>query len=138
MTTSAAGTPAGPTELGRRGWWGALKRTVRGYNGDHLTDWAAALTYYAVLSIFPGLLVLVSLLGLVGHSATERLLSTLGTIAPGEARQILTTSVRGVSQAHGTAGVLAVLGLLGALWSASGYVGAFMRAANAIYDVPEG
>jgi membrane protein len=130
--------PEGPTRLTGRSWWGALKRTVRGYNADNLTDWAAALTYYAVLSIFPGILVLVSLLGLVGHAATDKLLKTLGTVAPGPARDILTNSVRGVSQAHGIASVLAILGLVGALWSASGYVGAFMRAANAIYDVPEG
>jgi membrane protein len=135
VTTEPA---TGPTRLPRRSWWAALRRTVRGYGNDNLTDWAAALTYYAVLSVFPGLLVLVSLLGLVGHAATDRLLGTVGTLAPGPARQILTGSVHGVSQAHGAAGVLAILGLAGALWSASGYVGAFMRAANAIYDVPEG
>ena len=119
-------------------WWAALKRTVKEFREDNLTDWAAALTYYAVLAIFPALIVLVSILGLVGESATQPLLDNLGTVAPGPAKEILTSALKSLEGSQGAAGVLFVVGLLGAIWSASGYVGAFMRASNAIYDIPEG
>ena len=75
--------PDGPTDIGRGGWWAALKRTVHEFREDNLTDWAAALTYYGVLAIFPALIVLVSILGLVGESATQPLLDELGKVAPG-------------------------------------------------------
>ena len=127
-----------PGRLDRREWWATLRRTVREFSADNLTDWAAALTYYGVLSIFPGLLVLASVLGLIGQTAIDPLIDSLGGIAPGPARQILTDSLRGLDRDADAAGTLAILGLAGALWSASGYVGAFMRASNAIYDVPEG
>jgi membrane protein len=130
--------PDEPTDLGRRGWWAALKRTVREFREDNLTDWAAALTYYAVLAIFPALIVLVSILGLVGESATKPLLDELDTVAPGPAKEIFTNAIKNLEGSQGAAGVLFVVGLLGALWSASGYVGAFMRASNSIYDMPEG
>jgi membrane protein len=118
--------------------WQALKRTVREFREDNLTDWAAALTYYAVLAIFPALIVLVSILGLVGESATQPLIDNLGTVAPGPAKDIFTNAVKNLQGSQGAAGVLFVVGLLGALWSASGYVAAFMRASNAIYDIEEG
>jgi len=118
--------------------WGALKRTVREFREDNLTDWAAALTYYSILAIFPALLVLVSILGLVGESATQPLIDNLGTVAPGPAKDIFTNAIKNLQGSQGAAGVLFVVGLAGALWSASGYVGAFMRASNAIYDMPEG
>ncbi|HEY7454105.1 MAG TPA: YihY/virulence factor BrkB family protein [Thermoleophilaceae bacterium] len=116
----------------------ALKRTVREFREDNLTDWAAALTYYSVLAIFPALIVLVSILGLVGDSATQPLIDNLGTVAPGPAKDIFTSAIENLQGDQGAAGVLFVVGLLGALWSASGYVGAFMRASNAIYDIEEG
>jgi membrane protein len=131
-------TPDEPTDLGGRGWWAALKRTVREFKEDNLTDWAAALTYYAVLAIFPALIVLVSILGLVGESATQPLIDNLGAVAPGPAKEIFTSAIENLQGSQGAAGVLFVVGLLGALWSASGYVAAFMRASNAIYDMPEG
>src|SRR6185503_302092 len=118
--------------------WGALKRTVREFREDNLTDWAAALTYYAILAIFPALIVLVSILGLVGEPATQPLIDNLGTVAPGPAKDIFTNAIKNLQGSQGAAGVLFVVGLAGALWSASGYVGAFMRASNAIYDMPEG
>jgi membrane protein len=130
--------PDEPTDLGRRGWWAALKRTIREFREDNLTDWAAALTYYSVLAIFPALIVLVSILGLVGESATKPLLDELGGVAPGPAKEIVTNAIKNLEGSQGAAGVLFVVGLLGALWSASGYVGAFMRASNSIYDMPEG
>jgi membrane protein len=134
----ASKPPEQPSELGRRGLWGVLRRTVREFGDDNLTDWAAALTYYAVLSIFPGLLVLVSVLGLLGQSAVQPLIDNMRSIAPGPVGDILTTGARSLTEAQGAAGILAIVGVAGALWSASGYIAAFMRASNAIYDVPEG
>jgi membrane protein len=121
-----------------RRWWPVLKRTVAEFREDNLTDWAAALTYYAVLAIFPALIVLVSILGLVGESATQPLIDNLGTVAPGPAKDIFTSALKNLQGDQGAAGVLFVVGLLGALWAASGYVAAFMRASNAIYDIEEG
>jgi membrane protein len=130
--------PRSPAQLPFRAWWGTLRRTVREFGDDSLLDWAAALTYYGVLSIFPGLILLASVLGLVGPAVTEPLIDSITEVAPGPARQILTDSLQSLNRDSQSAGVLAIAGLAGALWSASGYVGAFMRAANAIYDVPEG
>ena len=130
--------PATPAKLSRGSWGDALKRTVKEFRTDNLTDWAAALTYYGVLSLFPALLVLVSLLGLVGQSATEPLVENVGTFAPGAAKDIVATAVENLERSQGAAGVALVVGLLAALWSASAYIGAFMRAANAIWDVEEG
>jgi membrane protein len=115
-----------------------LKRTVRGFREHNLTDWAAALTYYGVLAIFPALLALVSVLGLIGSSATQPLIDNLGTVAPGPAKDIFTSAIQNIQKSQGAAGVAFVIGLVVALWSASGYVAAFMRASNAIYDVEEG
>jgi membrane protein len=116
-----------------------LKRTRKQVGEDKLTSWAAALTYYGILSMFPGLLVLIAGLRLTGQSTTDKVLTNVTATAPGPARSILTTAIKNLQQGQSsTAGVLAVVGLLGALWSASGYVGSFMQAANSIYDVPEG
>ena len=119
-------------------WPAVLKRTFKGISNDNLTDWAAALTYYGVLAIFPALIVLVSGLGLVGDSATQPLIDNLGKVAPGPAKDIFTSAIKNLQGSQGSAGILFVVGLVGALWSASGYVAAFMRASNAIYDMPEG
>jgi membrane protein len=121
-----------------RHWWPVLKRTVKEFRDDNLTDWAAALTYYSVLAIFPALIVLVSLLGLIGESATQPLIDNLGSVAPGPAKEIMTNALTNLQGDRGAAGVLFVVGLLAALWSASGYVAAFMRASNSIYDIEEG
>jgi membrane protein len=130
--------PDKPHELRGRSWWGVVKRTVAGFRNDNLTDWAAALTYYAIFSIFPALLAVVSILGLVGHSATQPLIDNLGKVAPGPAKEIFTSAITNLQKNQGAAGVTFVIGLVTALWSASGYVAAFMRASNAIYDVEEG
>jgi len=130
--------PESPTRLGGRSWLGVLRRTAKGFSADNLTDWAAALTYYGVLAIFPALIALVSILGLIGQSATQPLIDNLGTVAPGPAKQIFTSAITGLQKNQGAAGILFFVGIAAALWSASGYVGAFMRASNAIYDVPEG
>jgi membrane protein len=130
--------PEKPSRLSPRSWFGVLKRTATEFSDDNLTDWAAALTYYGILAIFPALLVLVSILGLIGPSATQPLIDNISKLAPGPAADIFTNAIKNLQKSSGAAGVLAIVGLLGALWSASGYVAAFMRASNAIYDVPEG
>ena len=129
--------PPSPAKMGGGSWLAAAKRTLREFGDDALTDRAAALTYYAVLSIFPGLLVVVSLLGLIGKSATQPLINNIGQAAPGTVRQILHNAVNNL-QGQSAAGVVAIVGLVVALWSASGYIAAFMRASNVVYDVPEG
>jgi membrane protein len=131
-------TATGPTDLSGRSWFGVLKRTGAEFRDDNLTDWAAALTYYAVLAIFPALIVLVSVLGLIGESATQPLIDNLGSVAPGPAKDIFTSAIRNIEGSQGAAGVFFVIGLAAAIWSASGYIGAFMRASNAIYDIDEG
>jgi membrane protein len=130
--------PDKPTELGGGGWLAALRRVPKEYSDDDLNDWAASLTYRGIQSIFPGLLVLVSLLGLLGKSASQPVVTQLGAAAPANVRQILLPALQHLQQAHAAAGILAVVAILGGLWSASGYIGAFIRAANAVYDVPEG
>jgi membrane protein len=127
-----------PAKLSRRAWGGVLRRTFAEFSADNLTDWAAALTYYGIVALFPALIALVSILGLIGKSATKPLLDNLGGFAPGPAHQILSNALHGLTQSRGSAGILFLVGLAGALWSASGYIGAFIRASNQIWDVEEG
>jgi membrane protein len=130
--------PDTPTDLPRKSWVAVLKGSVREFKDDELTDRAAALTYYGVLALFPALLVLVSILGLTGKSTTDKVLENVQQLAPGSARDIIT---RAVEQLQGNAGIgslMAIVGLVLAVWSASGYVAAFIRSANAVYDMPEG
>jgi membrane protein len=136
--TDESRTPDDPTDLPKQSWKGVLKRAMREFSDDNVTDWAAALTYYGVLSIFPMLLALISLLGLFGQSATQPLLDNISSVAPGPAKDIVTQAIQNLQKSQGSAGVLFFLGLGLALWSASGYVGAFMRASNDIWDVEEG
>ncbi|QEC46108.1 YihY/virulence factor BrkB family protein [Baekduia soli] len=131
-------SPHSPTDLPARSWTGVLKRTVSEFKDDNLTDWAAALTYYGVLAIFPALIALVSIIGLVGPSATQPVLDNLAALTPGPANDILSGAVKQIAGSRGGAGIAFVAGIAAAIWSASGYVGAFARASNAIYEVPEG
>jgi membrane protein len=128
----------GPTDLRTRSWLGVLKRTGKEFSEDNLTDWAAALTYYGVLALFPALIALMSILGLIGKSATQPLIDNLNTVAPGPAKDIVVSAIKNLQHSQGSAGVLFVVGVAVAIWSASGYIGAFMRASNAIYEVDEG
>ncbi|WP_371476855.1 YihY/virulence factor BrkB family protein [Kitasatospora sp. NBC_00315] len=130
--------PDEPTDLPRSSWRAVLRRTGKEFLEDELPDRAAALTYYSVLAIFPALLVLVSVLGVIGHSATDALLDNLRDLAPGAARDILRDAVGRLQHSGGTGTVLMIAGLAGALWSASGYVAAFIRSSNAVYDIREG
>ena len=130
--------PDSPTEIPAPGWRAALKRAFKNVQRDAITDRAAALTYYGILAIFPGLLVVVSLLGFAGHDTTQKFLDNVSQIAPGGVQTFLRTVIQQVQGRTGTAGLFAVIGIVLAIWSASGYVAAFMRATNAIYRVDEG
>ncbi|UFS99650.1 YihY/virulence factor BrkB family protein [Nocardia huaxiensis] len=138
QTTIEPGAPEGPTDLKRRSWWSVLKRMAAELLGDRITDWAAALTYYSVLSIFPALLVLTALLGLLGPEPTRSLIDTVKQIGPGSGTDLLVSAITELQDAKPLAGPLALIGVLVALWTASGYIGAFIRAANDIYEVREG
>jgi membrane protein len=130
-----------PTDIRGSGRLAVLKRTATEFKEDNLTDWAAALTYYAVLALFPALLALVALVGIFGQypQTTNALLDIVRQVSGNDsALNGLKDTIDGVVRNKGGAGALLGLSLAGALWSASGYIGAFMRASNAIYEVPEG
>ncbi|OKI49162.1 YihY/virulence factor BrkB family protein [Streptomyces sp. MJM1172] len=126
------------TELPKRSWKAVLRGTVQEFKDDELADRAAALTYYGVLALFPALLVLVSLLGIAGESATKQVLDNLQKLTPGPARDVVSNAVQQLQGNAGVGSVLAIVGLAVAIWSASGYIAAFIRASNAVYDMPEG
>ncbi|HSJ18227.1 MAG TPA: YihY/virulence factor BrkB family protein [Solirubrobacterales bacterium] len=117
-----------------------LKRTATEFSEDNLTDWAAALTYYGLLSLFPALIALVSIVGLFGdpQSTTQKVTDIVTQIGPESAAQTFSGPIESITSNRSAAGILFVVGLVVALWSASGYVGAFMRASNVIYETPEG
>ena len=129
--------PKRPSELGWRAWFGVIRRTVVEFIDDDLNDRAASLTYYGILSIFPGLLVLVAGAGLLGRSTTDDIADNLSAF-PGPAGAIIATGLDNLQDNQRAAGLLAIAGVVVAFWSATSYVGGFMRAANVIYDVPEG
>jgi membrane protein len=133
-----ADAPGSPIDMPKAGWFAILKRSVREFKHDNVTDLTAALTYYGLLALFPAVLVLVSILGLLGKSTTQKVLTNISGIAPGGVSSFLHSVVSQVQGRAGAAGIAAIVGLVLALWSASGYVAAFMRAANTIYDVDEG
>jgi membrane protein len=128
--TAATGTSA----------FSAVRRTVTEFSEDNLSDWAAALTYYGLLAMFPALIALVGLIGLVGDpaSTTKTITQIVTKIGPSSAAQTFAGPIQSITSQKGTAGIMGIVGLAGALWSASSYVGAFMRASNVIYETPEG
>jgi len=136
--TQKGRAPESPTALRAQSWKGVATRTFREFREDNLTDWAAALTYYGVLAVFPALIAIISILGLIGPSATQPLIDNLNAVAPGPAKQIFTSAAQNIQSHQGAAGLALIVGLALAIWSASGYVAAFMRASNAIYDIGEG
>ena len=132
--------PEGPAHARQGSGVQTLKRTWSEFSEDNLTDSAAALTYYAILSIFPALVALVAIVGLVGdpHTVTKEMTDLVTSIGPKSAAQTFKGPIEGLTKSSGTAGILLIVGIASALWTASGYVGAFMRAANVIYEVEEG
>lgn len=131
--------PDMPTDLTTSSWRYILRKTVREFSADQCMDIASALTYYAVLSIFPAMLAIVSLLGLVGQGpqTIDTLIGMVEDLGPADAASTLREPLEQLADTPG-ADLAFVIGLLGALWSASGYVGAFGRAMNRIYEVDEG
>lgn len=117
-----------------------LKRLFKEFSEDNLTDWAAALTYYGVLALFPAVIALVSIVGLFADPAatTKALTSIVKTIGPASAADTLSGPIQSITSNRAAAGLALILGLAGALWSASGYVGGFIRASNVIFETPEG
>jgi membrane protein len=129
-----AGTDSKPTTPS------TLKRAVTELSEDNMTDWAAALTYYGVLSMFPALIAMVSIVGLFGDptSVTKTLTDIVSSVGPSSAADALKGPIASVTSNKGGAGIALIFGILGALWSASGYVGGFMRASQIIWETPEG
>ena len=132
--------PEGPAHARKGSLGQTLKRTLTEFKEDELTDRAAALTYYAVLSIFPALIALVSIVGLVGdpQTVTRTLTDVVSKVGPASAVDTFKGPIEGITKSSGAAGILLIVGIVSALWTASGYVGGFMRAANRIYEVEEG
>jgi len=141
MSTSAraADAPDTPTDVPKGSWVNTLRRTVKEFKDDNLTYWAAALTYYGLLSLFPAMAALVSIIGLVGdpQTTTSTLLDIVRQLSP-QAVETLREPIQNITSNRGGAGLALIVGLALALWSASGYIGAFIRADNAIYEKPEG
>src|SRR3954469_7187626 len=128
-----------PTALPRESWTGTLKRTASEFREDKLNHWGAALTYYAVLSLFPAVLVLVSLVGLFADPVrvTKVLTDTVSQLGPDSAAKTFQGPINAITAHRGTAGLMFAVGILTALWAASGYVSAFADACNPIYEVDE-
>ncbi|WP_426560218.1 YihY/virulence factor BrkB family protein [Angustibacter sp. McL0619] len=131
--------PDSPTDLHRRAWWLAVKRAFHEFTDDQCTDLAAALTYYAVLAIFPAAIALVSLVGVFGKGkeTVDTLLQVMNDVGAGSATETLRGPLEQLASSQ-RAGLALVLGLATALWSASGYIGAFGRAMNRVYEIDEG
>jgi membrane protein len=140
LTARKAGSEADLSALELSGWWQTLKRTAKEFQEDNLADWAAALTYYGLLSLFPAAIAMVSLVGLFGDpkSTTSSLTEIITEIGPESAAETFKGPIESVTGNRGTAGFALVFGLLIALWSASAYTGAFIRASNVIYETREG
>jgi len=116
-----------------------LKRTLSGFRDENLSDWAAALTYYGLLSLFPALIAMVSLIGIFGdpQTTTAKLTEIITELGPESAAETFEGPIESVVESQRTAGLAFAFGLAFALWSASGYVGAFTRASNVIYGTSE-
>src|SRR3954470_604591 len=139
--TEGPGADYAPKGVEREtGLWPTLKRTALEFQEDNLTDWAATLTYYGLLALFPALIVLVSIVGLVGdpESTTNTLTDIVTRLGPNSAATTFEGPIRQVTESRGTAGFALITSTLVALWSASGYLGAFIRASNVIYETREG
>ena len=130
--------PEGTDE--RTGLWPTLKRTALEFNEDNMTDWAAALTYYGLLSLFPALIALVSIVWLVGDpdTITRQVTDVVTQIGPSSAADTFSGPIQSITSNRTSSGILLVVGTLLALWSASSYVGAFIRASNIAWETPEG
>ena len=125
---------------GRSEWIAMAKAIYSRFGEVQVTDRAAALTYYSILSLFPALIVVVSLLALLGQypQTYESIVNTLHDAAPGTAVNTIDTALRDALSNRSNAGVLLIVGLVLALYSASGAMGAAMRALEAINHAKSG
>jgi len=147
-TSRADGSPADPVRRDYApdgadrgtGTFATVKRTVKEFLEDDMTDWAAALTYYGLLAIFPALLAFVGVFGLVAsrEGATQAINDIVTQIGPASAADTFSGPIESITSNSAASGFMAIVGFVLAIWSASGYVGAFMRASNIIYETPEG
>jgi len=121
-------------------WRRIAKRTFDQYRADGVTNLAAALTYRSVLSVFPGLIALVALLGVVGQypQTFNAVLKIVGGFAPSSTVSSISGPVRQIITHKGGASALLGVGLAGTVWGASGYVGTFSWAANVIWEARRG
>jgi membrane protein len=133
-----ASSPESPTDLSKPSLKAVVKRSGTEFKSDHLTVLAAALTYYGVLSVLPGLIVLFAILGLLGKSTTHDLVTHVQSVAPGSSAHFIRSLINQAQSDKKDAGVGAIIGIVIAFWSASGYVNAFRQASNIIYGIEEG
>ena len=137
MTLDLRQAASGPLGLPRRTWPATVRRTLQQFIEDHLLQWAAALTFFGVISLFPALLAMVALLGLIGAPALEPLIANVSELAPGAARDITLGALTSIEESADRSSLSFVLAVGAALWSASAYVGAFIPAANVVWEIDE-
>jgi membrane protein len=114
-----------------------MRRVPLAMWNDNISDWAAALTYYAVLALVPALLVTLSLIGLVSPDLTDQLIAHVTAWAPAPSGTELQQALRDMADERSAALTLAVAGGIGALWSASSYLAVFRRALHTMHGVPD-
>jgi membrane protein len=131
-TVPPSAGPRTPTQLRPKGIFAAVRRTFKQFSEDNISDWAAALTYYGVLSIFPAALVLVSIIGFLGSDGRQTVKDTVDELIGNKQMQDLLSTVLDRTNGSGKASLAAIVGIVIAFWSASGYIGAFMRASNGV------
>lgn len=139
MRESRTEKPSSPSKLTGTSWKYIAQRSIKEFLRNECTDAAAALTYFAILSMFPALVATFSLIGVFGQEdeAADTVLGIVDEVAPGGAADTIRGPIEQLSQAPG-AGIALIIGLAVAIWSASKYVGAFGRIMNRIYAVEEG
>ena len=132
--------PDSPTDLTKPSWFYILRKTAREFSKDECTDLAAGLTYYAVLALFPAMIAMLSLVGLVGDpkETVKTLVDILKQVGAGSVVSSIEPVLTSLAAKPQAAGLAFVIGLAAALWSASGYVGSFGRAMNRMYEIREG
>ena len=137
LDTKDRQAPESPAGVGK---FATLKRTFKEFSEDNLTDWAAALVYYGLLALFPALIAFVGIIGFFVDpaTATQTITDIVSSLGPSSAADTFAGPIESVTANRGASGIMAIVGVAVALWSASGYVGAFMRASNVIYETPEG
>lgn len=120
-----------------RSWRGTLERTGKRFYEDHMLQWAAALAFFGVISIFPALLAMVALLGVIGAPVIQPLIENISELAPGPVRDLVLSSLGSIEDSASGSSTALIVSVAAALWTASAYVGAFIPAANIVWEVDE-